>query len=471
MFNLYTGLLKAPRRKAAASVCSIMMLCVVLLIVVSLPDMACAQSTSSTCAKNISTASITPGQDIVGAVFGTLNALLSKIGMTMYSGFVSNPVFYSIIAGTLSIYVAVYGIMLMLNLVSHSTGEVISRLLRVAAFYTLLCPLPFVALGGVSLGWVFFDQYIGRLFLGGMNQLIGDFTTAATGIPALPAIPSATPIPGIPFLDTTAISAFYGPMNIIFQPFFLIAILGMMFLKTTGMLMAGIMGWGFISFVTLMFGAMITYVRSIIGLLFLFGIAPIFIAFMLFGKTKHIFTGWLNQVVSFAITPVMLFAFLSFYAVLINSSLISMFATVDFCWTRFFSIPGTPIDIGWWRPAQFIGGQWVLVSGDWENPDGSPLDMPINMVSILFFLILSQLGTEFTKYIEQIAKNISGGIGAKIDDGGALRDMMSGGAKGALGRVGGGGRGGRGGPGGGGGSSAADQSRQNAADLASNRTA
>lgn len=414
-----------------------------------LPDLAfAAPGTSSSCAKNLTPSTTKPGEDIVNAVFQNINALLSQIGMSMYTGIITSGIFKGIIISVSVLYVAVYGVMIMLNLVSPRPGEVMSRLIRIAIFYALLSPLPFpISLPGITglSGWVFFDQYVGRLFMGGMNELINDFTQAAF-IGSIPIPTSAIPSGSVPYLDKGVFAAFYPAMNIIFQPFFLISILGMLFLGTTGPILSIVMAWAFFDFVLMIIGAMITYIRSVVGLTFLFGIAPIFIAFMLFTKTRQITMGWLNQVIGFALAPVMLFAFLSFYTVLLSAVVTSMFKNLDFCYTRMLSIPGTPIDVGWWRPALFdpSTNQWTLISGDWKNPDGSDREPAINPVNILFFLMISHLGKEFSKKIEEMASHISSSLSAGVVTGSDISSWLKsqiGGHMGGGGKPGGSGTG------------------------------
>ncbi len=64
------------------------------------------------------------------------------------------------------------------------------------------------------------------------------------------------------------------------------------------------------------------YLLSYIARWALYGLGPIFISFALFRQTKSLFDGWLQQLISFTLQPVMLFIFLGMF-----QSMISGFTT------------------------------------------------------------------------------------------------------------------------------------------------
>lgn len=404
-----------------------------------MPGSACAQAVEMhlTCARGIKIDGVVPGEVIVRSVFATIQTLLTKIGAFIYVQIVNTISFQAIIGVVMASYVAIYGAMIMLNLASHSLPEVTSRLLRMAFFYALLSY-------GVS-SYIWFDRLVVSPFLGGMNDLITAFSAAvlppgmAVIPPPLSLIPPINPAIDAflnavvaQSLDPGAVSALYIPMNLIFSPFYLIAIMSMMFLKGAGPIMALIMVWAFVEFALLMFNALIVYVRSIVGLTFMFGVAPIFIAFLLFQRTRDLFYGWLNVVIGFSISPVMLFAFLSFYAMMLTGLLQNMFVGLDFCWTKLFTIAGSTADVNWWRPAKYVtvdpvtlvplvGDQryWKIYSGDWDE-----IAPAINIVNILFFLFISHLGRQFSMFVGQLANQVADGIGVSSSPGMGVSNML-----------------------------------------------
>lgn len=379
-----------------------------------------------TCAKGIKFTNAEPGKGIVYAVFSTIQSFLTKIGAWIYVNIVNSFSFQAIIGALMGLYIAIYGAMIMLNLAYATVAEVTSRLLRLAVFYCLL-------IYGVS-SWIYFDRWFVTPFLGGMNDLITSFSYAAGGVPVIPPPltllpPTTTAINAFlsavvaPSLDPMAVSSLYVPMNVLFSPFYLIAIMAMIFLKGAGPIFAGIMIWAFFEFTMLVLNALIVYVRSVVGLTFMFGIAPIFIAFLLFKNTRNLFLGWLNLVIGFSLTPVFLFAFLAFFSLILSTVVQTIFLKVDFCWTTMFTSPGSTIAFNWWRPAMMetdgIGNNyWVIQSGDWDFPP------PINIVNLLLFLFLSHLGKNFSMYVGKLAERVSDGIGTSVTPGLISGDMM-----------------------------------------------
>lgn len=401
---------------------------IVALIVMFLPLIAmAADATSSTCASGIKAAYVEPGRKIIESVFGVLQALMNRIGAGIYLNITNSQGFQNIVGALVGLYVAVYGIMVTMNMVSHSTAEIAMRLVRISIFYTLLA-------WGVN-GYILFDKYVVTFFLGGMNELI-NYVTVASGATVVPYIPNPTTPAGnttvanflagytsMP-LNPTAVSVVWGPMNKIFTPTYLIAILTMFGLKGSGPIMALALIWGFIKFAKMLFGAVVAYTTSIIGLTFLFGFAPVFILCLLFQRTRTIFQGWISQVLAFAIKPVLLFAFLSFFCQMITNVLTQMFIGVDFCMEKWISLSGTPIDISWWRPVviqEDAAGNIYRTTypGDWQLPPA------INMVNILFFLILTHLGTTFNAYVAGMADRISNAVSPSVSPGSTIQGMLN----------------------------------------------
>ena len=128
--------------------------------------------------------------------------------------------------------------------------------------------------------------------------------------------------------------------------------------------------------------------------------------------------GWVNQVLAFALQPVLLFAFLGFYSMLIDGALSQMLfspTAPDFCWVTWMGVVGDLLDLHWWRPKP-VGG---TAGGDWT---GAP---PIAMADILYFLLLTHLAKNFIKFIETLTQTISGGSAPGVVSGGAVGGAIS----------------------------------------------
>jgi len=149
--------------------------------------------------------------------------------------------------------------------------------------------------------------------------------------------------------------------------------------------------------------------------MFLYALAPFFIPCILFSRTKHLFDGWLSQLVNACLQPIFLFTFFSFFAVLIEACLDQLFST-PVCWTAVKdAVKGAPFEGQFWRFAVWdcVTGNWVPFDGVWgfEGPQdtgcgGQPVH-PIGIVLPLTLWIISDLASRFNVVIIQIAHDIS----------------------------------------------------------------
>jgi type IV secretory pathway VirB6-like protein len=216
----------------------------------------------------------------------------------------------------------------------------------------------------------------------------------------------------------------YGPMTCVFASKFVASIEALITTGFYGWILALLIVWGLVEFTMMILGAIITYVKAIVGLTFLFGIAPIFMSFFLFEKTRTLTEGWMNMVIAYALQPVMLFAFLAVYATIVGDALTNMFtdssgSSEDICYVPWYTMSGL-FHIYWMRfanAASAAGGQWISAkggSGNLGSGIGAVASSPVQVLNILYFLVLSNLGKSFTNTINEISDSMAGGQGPGI---------------------------------------------------------
>lgn len=365
-------------------------------------------SACNSCINSIVYENLASGGEIIDAMFTAINSVLSKVQKSFFEGVVGAADFQAVIGTAMILYVAIYGIIITLNLGTYRVNEVATRLVKVAFVYMLTSPT----------AWSSFNTWVHIPVVDGMNQLIRDFTEVAQG-----GSSSITTV-NIPYgtggsggLDVGAFSQMFGEsMTIVFSVQLLTAILSMMQHHWFGWFIAAVLAWALVEFLLMMIGAVITYAKAIIGLAFLFSLFPIFVIFFLFDNTRKIAFNIVFQIIAFAIQPVILFAFLAFYVALINAA--APFLLTDdaqnktnFCWTKWFSLPGSLFDVFAWRPTSM----GTAHPGSWSQPvTGKVLDSPINVPNAVYFCMLCYLGCTFTKFIETLSNDIAGGIGPGI---------------------------------------------------------
>lgn len=365
----------------------------------------------------------TAGFDIVNAVFQTINDIMASMEATFYNNLIGQATYQNAINALVILYVTIYGILILFNMAPARAGEVVGRLFKIGILWFLV---------GAN-GWMNFQECVSDPVINTINALITQFSAAGEGGAGITdAISTGTGqcgsgVAGTPAggaLSSAAMKALFGPMTLIFSTTFAVVLIALLS-TPVGWFMAMVIIWGVVEFFFMLLGAVLTYIKGLVGLAFLFALAPIFLAFILFAKTKQIFFGWVNQLVGFFLTPVLLFAFLGFYSNLLLAILQStLFPTpamnptvgqVNYCWVTFFK--WAIFDFKWWRPVdEYIDPASGATNhepnscanlcdngGDWEGPP------PIGIVEVLYFLLLTHLGKNLSHFIEQIAKDISGG--------------------------------------------------------------
>lgn len=89
-----------------------------------------------------------------------------------------------------------------------------------------------------------------------------------------------------------------------------------------GGLIAVVVVFALYGVLTAFFRVVFVYIFSMIGLLIMFSIAPIFIPLVLFEKTKEYFDKWWQLVVSMIVQPVLLFAFMGFMVMMFEEMMV-----------------------------------------------------------------------------------------------------------------------------------------------------
>ncbi len=343
-------------------------------------------------------------------MFTTINTILSAVEYSFFNGIINGTGFQAAIGAALMLYISLYGVMIMFNLSSYRVSEVATRLIKVGIVYMMTAPS----------AWSSFNAWVSTPVVGSMNQIIREFTVAAEGGSSPTNIiitNGGSLIGGSGGLDPASFSTLFGSsMTTVFSAQMAAAIMSMAATGFFGWLIAIFLAWSLVEFLLMIIGAVVTYAKAIIGLAFLFGIAPIFFIFLMFDRSRPIFFGWVSQVLSFALQPVMLFAFLSFYVALVGNAVTNLFTDqlgrkTDFCWVKWLSIPGALWDMGMWRPTH----EGSVISQEYRDPlTGQAYTEPINTANVLYFLMICHLGNTFGKFIETLATDIAGGVGPGI---------------------------------------------------------
>ncbi len=366
---------------------------------------------------------VTPGQGMVSVIVTNIQNILNNVSQLMFTAITGDTGFIDAVNALLTLYIAVYGILFTFGMVQMTLHDFVMRMIKVGIMVLLLSPA----------AWTFFNNTVITFFNDGTDDLINEFTNIAVGGVS---VPSGTP----PFavLDDAIAKAVSAKMAITLMAIFATGPYGVIF----GILLLMALG----SFMKSALNALWVYLMSLVLKTLLFGIAPLFLCCLLFNRTRHLFDGWLNQIVNASLQPILLFAFFAFFAKLIEASIGNILAT-PVCWTEWAeSVRGTPFAQHFWRFAQWDTNQgtWVPYAGRWSFTGaeyaGAPT-FPIDLMTILILLILAELAGRFNHIVIEIAKDLAGAATHLGHFSGGLNEWFSG--------LSGGGKGGGSGGGGG----------------------
>lgn len=350
-----------------------------------------------------------PKDGLLTEIYTEIKATVGQSTQQLFNAFTSNKNYQDALFWAASLMVTFYAVAFTMGVVQASFQQALMRLIKFSVVLTLASPG----------GWDFFSQYVVNFFQNGTDELIQDVQFIATGIS-----------PG----DST--SPFYAldrTANFLFNPDTIIAILGAIGAGPYGLMMGGLMAICIFGFVKLILNALRVYAVAFVARAIMLGLAPLFFIFLMFERTKGLFTAWVNALVNFSLQPILLFTFLSFFIVLIESASRDVMGT-EFCWTEFNSFQGGITQLAYWRPVDkstgspfrdqmtFAGSMSCILS-DPSNLNRKCPEFPVNIIDLLTFLVLVFVAQRFADVVEKISADLSNSV-ALLDAGGRLEQIL-----------------------------------------------
>lgn len=333
---------------------------------------------------------------IVTAVLQIIVSLLEESSKNMFENIVRDAEFQGARNAAIMIAVSIFGIMIIFDMVSLKPGEILGLAFKLALVVTLTSPD----------GWSFFFEWIATFFYGTMTELINIFI----GVP----LGTVTDFkPGVASLSQP-LQVMNWPVAALFSVNFFIMLIGTLFSGPYGIILVIFLLWGTFNLVMALFSALFTYIQSIVGLWFLFALAPIFFICLLFHRTRNLFEGWINMVFSFTLRPVLLFAFFAFFITIVTASMGGLFET-NWCWAKMEAAAiGIPMDVNMWR-ADSINGKsvkdalWGIYGGVTNNGESVVATAPLDIMDVLFFLLSTYIAWQYSMFVPTIANELSSG--------------------------------------------------------------
>lgn len=345
--------------------------------------------------------------DIYYTVTKTVNETTEKL----FNAFTGSESYQYAVFWAMTLMITLYGVGFTIGIVQPSFQQALIRLIKLSIVMALISPG----------GWAFFRDNMVVFFQDGTDDIIKTVQYIGTGVP-IP--PGATP-----FYVLDRIAEF------IIHPDTIVMIMGTLATGPFGLAMSGlslIAVWGFLM---LLIRAMQYYALSFVARAMILGVAPIFFVFLLFDRTKGMFVAWVNALVNLSLQPILLFTFLSFFIVMIDSASKNMLST-ELCWQEFKNVEGNTNPVSFWRftdPEKGINGlgdytfegslECLLLPENKTDPSKCK-DFPVNILDILSFLILVYLAVRFTEVVVRISSELSNAL-VSLDSAGRLDQMLS----------------------------------------------
>jgi type IV secretory pathway VirB6-like protein len=318
---------------------------------------------------------------IVDNIVKQVEEELNSISQNMFNTISGSGNFQSAVGAMVVLYISIYGIFFAFGMASESVYLFTLRVIKIVLLALLIN-------GGA---WALFNEYVVKFFDTAVKDLIDVVSTSVSGAAG---VPTDKPI-GV--LDGAINKAFSAKM-----------IVHLAAMATTGMygaVHALFAAWALVSLAGSFLLAIWIYLMSLVMRTLLFGLAPIFLACLLFERTKPIFLGWVNQIISVCLQPIFLFTFLSFFLTLIGSAMDSMLV-MPVCWTEVADTArATPFQTILPRFTIFdSSGNLAIYKGDWYwqgaetgDPNAPKILYPVDILALADILPAHTAGRAFQR--------------------------------------------------------------------------
>lgn len=321
---------------------------------------------------------------------GIVKRMYSKLIGSSDNG--ANP-FVNAVRAALLLYIILHAFRYMFGLIEDPQKDFAATVIRIGLLQQMLSPS----------SWEFFNTYFFTLFINGINELIAIFAGQFTGLGQEVLI---DPLTGQVVTDATGTAVSINSMSPFafvdqtLDRFFSgetwIKILALLFSSPLGLLYLVFIVIGMFYFIQAVLVAIILYLLALIAIGLQIALAPIFIAFMLFKKTRGFFENWVNYLVSHMLQPVFVLTALSMFNVFIYSAIYTLlhYTVCPECLFGFHAdFKLFKMDVCFLEYYAPVGGSSV------EN-------VPIQFFVLLIFIILCQAMFAFNAWMSRLASEL-----------------------------------------------------------------
>ncbi|MCP5369325.1 MAG: type IV secretion system protein [Rickettsiaceae bacterium] len=295
--------------------------------------------------------------------------------------------FFNYIKGILSLYIMGYGFMFLMGMVQISQTDLVIRVIKVGVVAGLMSGATFE----------FFRDYVFNTVTSFADEIIANMSGYSI------------------FTEEEQISnplAFMAEVlsNILLNPTFSAQIMALLSMGISGIVYFIIMIIAIGILLIVLFRSITIYLMAFMALAVLMGIAPLFLTFILFEKTKYMFDNWIKYCFKYMLEPVVLMA-----GIIVLTQLITIFLdnilSYSVCWKCVlpFKLPFSHLE--GIAPALLNIDIFCI---EWFAPwgyDPRESNLAINLQYIVILLILVYALWGYTDFSSQLVSRITESFG------------------------------------------------------------
>lgn len=276
----------------------------------------------------------------------------------------------------------------LMGLANYSNWDLVSRIIKIGIILTLIS----------DTSWEYFSGYVIEFFRGGALDLVGNISLLVNSETGVISGSSGSSVENL-FTNLDGIFAMF------ISPQVNAKIWGLLFSTGLGFLMVIMFYYAFYIYIHIIAKVLILYVAIFIMLTFSFIIAPIFIIFVLFQKTKEYFTKWLDLVIGYSVQFIFLAMVVGIFSWIIMAFFIDLL-NYTVCWKPVLYCCGqdSPVHftlLEFFRPASFDYRRFNISIKQYYAP---------GFWDVALFLFIVYLFKEFLNFAMDLATRIAGGI-------------------------------------------------------------
>lgn len=325
---------------------------------------------------------------IYGVVLKPLRDQFNSFTKLIYTGFTNDDALINALRLMIILYISIYALMFLAGAVEITVTDLVMRVLKIGLISVLF----------TQNSWDFFNTYVFKLFTDGIDYLM----TSVSGV-------------------TSSMGNPFGFIDPIFDRYTDPTIFALLFIQLLQIQL------GLVFFAIIAIYAMFLYIKAIVqvivaycvafvGLAVMISLAPVFIAFMLFERTRSIFDNWLSLMFNYLIEPTILLIFFLLIDQIMAEQLLKTVARS--CWGTLIPLSiyldlnpvGIPLDFSFSLP--FLPGIPFYVPDILNTPtveDMFSKNGTIAQIASSAFLLfaISKLAGGMTTFVNSLAQHLT----------------------------------------------------------------